>query len=182
MRQAPGPLPAPFPPKKQVADTLKPLADGTHNIMTIGFHMVIQHKAPPLIGISLGPWDASLTALKEQRQCVLTVPSVEMAEVVVDIGNCSKDDEDLKETSKWDRFGLDALPAEKVKAPLVGGAHAIANIECVVKDTKMVASCGMWVLKPVKAWINPNMKPGEGGRCSIIAGMARLWLMERSWI
>jgi flavin reductase (DIM6/NTAB) family NADH-FMN oxidoreductase RutF len=132
--------------------------------MTIGFHMVIQHKAPPLIGISLGPWDASFTALKEQRQCVLTVPSVEIAEVVVDIGNCSKNDEDLKETSKWDRFGLDALPAEKVKAPLVGGAHVIANIECVVKDTKMVASYGMWVLEPVKAWINPNMKPGEGGK------------------
>jgi flavin reductase (DIM6/NTAB) family NADH-FMN oxidoreductase RutF len=112
----------------------------------------------------LGPWDASFTALKEQRLCVLAVPSVEMAELVLDIGNCSKNDEDLKESTKWDRFGLDALPAERVKALLVGGAHIIANIECVVKDTKMVASYGMWVLKLVKAWINPNMKPGEGVR------------------
>ena len=143
---------------------MKSLPDGTHNIITIGFHMVIQHKAPPLIGIALGPWDASFTALKEQRQCVLAVRSVEMAELVLDIGNCSKNDEDLKKSSKWDRFGLDALPAEKVNAPLVGGAHVITNIECVVKDTKMVASYGMWVIKLVKAWINPNMKPGEGGR------------------
>ncbi|KAI9730891.1 MAG: hypothetical protein M1834_005609 [Cirrosporium novae-zelandiae] len=138
------------------------LADSTHNVMTIGFHMVIQHESPPLIGISLGPWDASFAALKKQRECVLAVPSVEMAGVVVDVGNCSADDDD--ETSKWERFGLDALPAGRVKAPLVGGPHVIANIECVVEDTKMVSKYSMWVLKPVKAWINPDKIPGEGGK------------------
>jgi hypothetical protein len=44
---------APLPPKEQVANSLKSLPEGTHNIITIGFHMVIQHKAPPLIGIAL---------------------------------------------------------------------------------------------------------------------------------
>ena len=136
------------------------LADLTHNVMTIGFHMVMQHESPPLIGISLGPWDASFATLKEQRECVLAVPSVEMAEVVVDVGNCSTDEQ----TSKWDRFGLDALPAGKVKAPLVGGSNVIANIECVVEDTKMVSKYSVWVLKPVKAWINPNKMPGERGK------------------
>jgi len=138
------------------------LNDSTHNIMTIGFHMVMQHESPPLIGICLGPWDASFAALKKQRECVLVVPSVKMVNVVVDIGNCSADDTD--ETSKWKRFGLDALPAARVKAPLVGGSHVIANIECVVEDTKMVSKYSMWVLKPVKAWINPDRKPGEGGK------------------
>ncbi|RFU32540.1 hypothetical protein B7463_g3793, partial [Scytalidium lignicola] len=138
------------------------LADSTHNVMTIGFHMVMQHESPPLTGISLGPWDASFAALKKQRECVLAVPSVEMADVVVDIGNCSADDDDEK--SKWERFKLDAVAAAKVKAPLVGGPHVIANIECVVEDTKMVSKYSMWVLKPVKAWINPMKKPGEGGK------------------
>ncbi|KKY25726.1 putative flavin reductase [Phaeomoniella chlamydospora] len=139
------------------------LEDSTHNVMTIGFHMVLQHE-PALIGISLGPWDASFVALKRQRECVLAVPSVEMADVVVDVGNCSAADED--ETSKWVRFGLDALPAESVKAPLVGGSHVIANIECVVEDMKMVRKYSMWVLKPIKAWINPDKIPGaeEGGK------------------
>ncbi|KAI1763661.1 hypothetical protein GGR53DRAFT_361914 [Hypoxylon sp. FL1150] len=147
------------------------LADGTHNVMTIGFHMVMQHESPPLIGICLGPWDASFAALKKQRECVLAVPSVEMAPVVVDVGNCSADDGDNDnedgdddEASKWQRFGLEAVPAAKVKAPLVGGSDVIANIECVVEDTKMVSKYSMWVLKPVKAWINPNKKPGEGGK------------------
>ncbi|KAI1102283.1 hypothetical protein F4804DRAFT_269896 [Jackrogersella minutella] len=141
------------------------LADSTHNVMTIGFHMVIQHESPPLIGISLGPWDASFAALKKQRECVLAVPSVEMAGVVVDIGNCSADDDEVQEAGgKWQRFGLEALPAAKVKAPLVGGTDVIANIECVVEDTKMVSKYSMWVLKPVRAWVNPNKKPGEGGK------------------
>jgi hypothetical protein len=104
-----------------------------------------------------------------------------MAEVVVDIGNCSKDDEELKESSKWDRFGLEAMPAGKVKAPLVGGEHVIANIECVVEDAKLVSKYGMWVLKPVKAWIN-SKKPGEGGKCSIIVAMGHSLLMGRFWI
>ncbi|KAI9826722.1 MAG: hypothetical protein M1819_007267 [Sarea resinae] len=139
------------------------LADSTHNVMTIGFHMVMQHESPPLIGISLGPWDASFAFLKKQRECVLSVPSVEMAGVVVDVGNCSVADDD-DEPSKWKRFGLDALPATRVKAPLVGGPHVIANIECVVEDTRMVSKYSMWVLKPVKAWINTKKMPGLGGK------------------
>jgi len=117
--------------------------------------MVLQHS-PPLLGISLGPWDASFAALKMQKECVLAVPSVKMIETVVDIGNCSGD-----EVNKWEKFGIDAVQAAKAKAPLVGGNDVIANIECVVEDTKMVSKYSMWVLKPVKAWINPEEKASE---------------------
>jgi flavin reductase (DIM6/NTAB) family NADH-FMN oxidoreductase RutF len=55
---------------------------------------------------------------QETAECVLAVPSVEMAEDVVDIGNCSKNDEDLKESSKWEQFGLEALPDGKVSRHL----------------------------------------------------------------
>ncbi|KAJ5584313.1 uncharacterized protein N7459_004113 [Penicillium hispanicum] len=129
------------------------LAQSTHNVMTIGFHMMMQHSAPCLIGITLGPWDASFDTLREQRECVLAVPSVEIAEQVVDIGNCSSSD---SEVNKWERFGLEALPASRVQAPLVGGPHVIANIECVVEDTTMVDKYSMWVLRAVRSWINPR--------------------------
>lgn len=138
------------------------LADSTHNVMTIGFHMVMQHESPPLIGISLGPWDASFAALKKLRECVLAIPSVEMASVAVDVGNCSAQDDGA--ISKWERFELNAVPAGKVKAPLVGGPHVIANIECMVEDTKMVSKYSMWVLRPVTAWISTDKVPGEGGK------------------
>lgn len=143
------------------------LAEGTHNIMTMGFHMVLQHESPPLLGISLGPWDASFAALQAHKQCVLAVPDAAMAGVVVDIGNCSADDEDIAAAAaggKWARFGLEAVAARRVKAPLVGGPDVIANIECVVEDARMVSRYNMWVLKPVKAWLNPARRPGEGGK------------------
>ncbi|KAJ9206822.1 hypothetical protein DTO021D3_1558 [Paecilomyces variotii] len=136
------------------------LKDGSHNIMTIGFHMMIQHSGPALIGACIGPWDASYSLLKHNKECVLAIPSVDMAETVVDIGNCSGE-----EVDKWARFGLEALRASKVKAPLVGNASVIANVECVVEDTKLVGAYNLWVLRAVKAWGNPDEKKGrEGGK------------------
>ena len=136
------------------------LADGTHNVMTVGFHMMMQHEAPPLIGVCIGPWDASYTVLKAHKECVLAVPAVEMAEVVVDVGNCSAADDGV---DKWTRFGLPPLAASKVKAPLVGGQDVLANVECVVEDTRMVSKYHMWVLRPVKAWVNED-KVSKGGK------------------
>lgn len=134
------------------------LKDGTHNVMTIGFHMMIQHSGPALIGACIGPWDASYSILKKNKECVLAIPSVEMAETVADIGNCSGE-----EVDKWSKFGLDALPASKVKAPLVGNDTVIANVECVVEDTKLVGAYNLWVLRAVKAWSNPDVKKGRDG-------------------
>lgn len=134
------------------------LQEATHNVMTIGFHMMMQHESPPLIGITLGPWNASFTQLRKHRACVLAVPSVEMASTVVDIGNCSA--ADGEGPSKWERFALEPRPADQIEAPLVAGPHIMANVECVVEDSAMVRKYGMWVLRPVKAWT----KNGDGGQ------------------
>ena len=52
---------------------------GRRNIMTMGFHMVIQHD-PPLVGCIIGPWDHSHAALKRTRECVIAIPTVDLAE------------------------------------------------------------------------------------------------------
>jgi hypothetical protein len=85
-----------------------------------------------------------------------------MAGVVVDIGNCSANDDHF--TSKRKQFEVEARPVEDIKTPLVGASHIIANIKCIVEDTKMVSKFSAWVLKPVKAWVNPLEMPGERGR------------------
>lgn len=141
------------------------LAHGDHNVMTIGFHMMMQHEAPPLIGVCIGPWDASYGSLMKYKQCVLAVPSVDMAEATVDIGNCSAAAESAGEghVDKWTRFALGALKAQKVKAPLVGNKDVLANIECVVEDTRMVSPYSMWVLRAVKAWVNQD-KVDQGAK------------------
>lgn len=125
--------------------------DGTKNVMTIGFHMVVQHEQPPLLAVIVGPWDHSFKALRATKQCVIAIPVVEMANTVVDLGNCSG-----TELDKFEKFGLTAFEGSEVEAPLI--EQCKANIECTVADTKMVSKYNMWILEPVKAWVTPRLK------------------------
>ncbi|WP_158808524.1 flavin reductase family protein [Beijerinckia sp. L45] len=114
---------------------------GRANIMTMGFHMVVRH-APPLIGVVIGPWDHSHAALVETRECVICVPTVDLARKVVDIGNCSGDDVD-----KFERFGLTPEPAAMVQAPHI--RECLANIECRIADDRMASDYDLFLLEPV---------------------------------
>lgn len=124
--------------------------NGKPNVMTMGFHMMIQHD-PPLIGCIIGPWDHSLTALRATGECVIAIPTVELAEKVVDIGNCSGDTID-----KFDRFGLTPQRARDVAAPLI--KDCLANIECKVADTSFSSRYNLFVLEAVRIWIDTGRK------------------------
>ncbi len=123
---------------------------GKPNVMTMGFHMMIQHD-PPLIGAVIGPWDYSYKALKSTRECVIGIPGADLAEKVVDIGNCSGEDID-----KFKKFRLTSRPSQDVGAPLIEAC--IANIECKVVDTRMVSRYNLFILEAVRAWVNPGRK------------------------
>jgi flavin reductase (DIM6/NTAB) family NADH-FMN oxidoreductase RutF len=120
------------------------------NIMTMGFHMVMQH-APPLIGCIVGPWDYSYKALKETGECVIAVPTVDLARKVVEIGNCSG-----AETDKFARFKLTPKKASKVGAPLIG--ECLANIECRVADESLAGKYSFFVLEAVAISIDRARK------------------------
>ncbi|MFJ9036712.1 flavin reductase family protein [Streptomyces sp. NPDC102406] len=121
---------------------------GVPNVMTNGFNMMVRH-APPVIACTVGPWDHSYTALVETGECVISVPTSELAATVVDIGNCSGADID-----KFERFALTAVHGEVVRAPLI--AECFANIECRVADTSLVGSHHLFLLQPVAAWTDPS--------------------------
>jgi flavin reductase (DIM6/NTAB) family NADH-FMN oxidoreductase RutF len=123
---------------------------GRPNVMTMGFHMMVQHE-PPLLGAVIGPWDYSFKALKATRECVIAIPGADLAEKVVEIGNCSGED-----INKFDKFNLSGKPAQDVRAPLI--KQCIANIECNVVDTRMVNRYNLFILQAVKAWVNPARK------------------------
>ncbi len=76
-------------------------------------------ESGPIVLVSTRPWDYSHRALIETGECVLAVPTVDLAETVVDIGNCSGEAID-----KFARFGPTPVPAQTVGAPLVGSAMA----------------------------------------------------------
>ncbi|OPY70671.1 MAG: Flavin reductase like domain protein [Syntrophorhabdaceae bacterium PtaU1.Bin034] len=98
------------------------------NVMAMSWHMVMDFT--PQIGCIIGPWDYSFSALRTTKECVIAIPTVDMAGKVVDIGNCSGQDVD-----KFKAFKLTALPAENVKAPLI--AECLAHIECRVVDESL---------------------------------------------
>lgn len=124
--------------------------DGTANVMTCGFHMVVQHELP-IFAFVVGPWDHTFDTLRSTKECVIAVPPAELANTVVDIGNCSGADVD-----KFEKFDLTISSGNEVAAPLVN--ECIANIECRVTETRLVTKYNMFLLEAVQAWSNPELK------------------------
>jgi flavin reductase (DIM6/NTAB) family NADH-FMN oxidoreductase RutF len=123
---------------------------GRANIMTMSWHMMMDFE-PPLIGCIIGPWDYSFTALGATGECVIAIPTVDLASKVVEIGNCSGQDVD-----KFDAFKLTPVPAKEVAAPLV--AECLANLECRVADTSLVSKYNLFILEAVRVWTDPERK------------------------
>ena len=103
---------------------------------------------PPLVGCVISGRNYSFDALVATRECVLNIPSVELAKQVVGVGNCSG-----SKVDKFKKFKLTAMPASQVTPPLI--AECFANLECKVVDTRMVNKYNFFVLEVVKAWIDP---------------------------
>lgn len=123
---------------------------GKANIMTQSWHTMMEFE-PPLVGCVIGGQSYSFEALVKTRECVLNIPSVELAKQVVGVGNCSGEKVD-----KFRKFKLTPEPASLVAPPLI--AECYANLECRVVDSRMVNKYSFFVLEVVKAWIDPAMK------------------------
>ena len=95
---------------------------GATNIMTMGWHMVMEFE-PSLIGCYIWDENHSFEMLRRSKECVINIPTEDIAAKVVGIGNSSGRDID-----KFKKFRLTAAPGKKVKAPLI--AECYANFEC----------------------------------------------------
>jgi flavin reductase (DIM6/NTAB) family NADH-FMN oxidoreductase RutF len=123
---------------------------GHANVMTMSWHMMVEFE-PPLVACVVSSADYSYAALLAERECVIAIPAVGMAPVVVKVGNSSG-----RTIDKFKKLGLTPLPAALVSPPLV--AECFANLECRVVDTSLVDKYNIFVLEVVKAWIDPAQK------------------------
>ena len=123
---------------------------GRPNVMPMSWHTMLEFE-PPLVGIVISNRNYSFGLLKAARECVINIPTVEIAEQVVACGNTSGADVD-----KFSAFGLTPRPASLVGAPLIEECYA--NLECRMADTRMVARYCLFVVEVVKAWIDPAVK------------------------
>lgn len=116
------------------------------NIMAMSWHTMLEFE-PPLVGCVIGDRSHSFALLTASNECVINIPTVEIAEKVVGCGNTSGLD-----TDKFAAFGLTPKPASKVAAPLI--AECYANLECRVADPSMVERYGFFILEVLKAWVD----------------------------
>jgi flavin reductase (DIM6/NTAB) family NADH-FMN oxidoreductase RutF len=117
------------------------------NIMTISWTMVLDFT--PVFAITTGEWNYSFTALRKTKECVISIPTVDMLDKVVGIGTCSGAD-----TDKFAKFKLTPVKGRIVKAPLI--KECLANIECKVAD--IVRKHNIVVLEGVAAYFDTSRR------------------------
>lgn len=116
---------------------------GKANIMTMGWHTVLEFE-PSLVGCMITSANHSYEMIRKSKECVINIPTVEMAKTVVGIGNCTG-----AEVNKFDEFGVTAVEAETVGAPLI--AECFANLECRLHDKRMLKDYNFFIFEVVKA-------------------------------
>jgi flavin reductase (DIM6/NTAB) family NADH-FMN oxidoreductase RutF len=118
-----------------------------NNVMTISWTMVLDFT--PTFAITTGEWNYSFAALRKTKECVISIPTVDMLNKVIEIGTCSGAD-----TDKFEKFKLTPVKGREVKAPLI--KECLANIECNVVD--IVKKHNIVVLDAVVAYFDSSRK------------------------
>ena len=145
-------------PKSEVYRLLEPgpvvllttIRAGRANAMPMSWHLMMEFE-PPLVGCVVSDRNYSFASLKASRECVINIPTVELAKTVVACGNTSG-----RRVDKFKKFGLTPMVAECVKAPLI--AECYASLECKVRDTKLVTQYNFFVLEVIQAWVDSAQK------------------------
>ena len=123
---------------------------GKSNIMTLGWHSILAF-APSLVGCMISSGNHSFEMIRQSGECVVNLPTVELADVVSKIGNCTGTAVD-----KFAEFGLTASPAERVSAPLID--ECFASFECKLYDDAMVPNYNYFIFEIVKAHVAEGME------------------------
>ena len=121
---------------------------GRANVMTMSWHTMMEFE-PPLVGCIVSNRNFSFDALRRTKECVISIPTAELARKVVACGNASG-----RKIDKFAAFGLTPAPASRVAPPLVDECYA--GLECKVADARLAEKYNFFILRVVKAWIDPS--------------------------
>ena len=123
---------------------------------------------PPLVGCVISDRNYTFDIIEKTKQCVINIPTLEIAKKAVACGNVSGAKED-----KFAKFGLTPAKASRVKAPLIKECYA--SLECDLADARMAGEYNLFIFKVVKAWVdtgvkNPKTLHHRGGEAFMVAG------------
>lgn len=111
------------------------------SIMTTEWYTMLEFE-PPMVGCVISSRNYTFDLLTASRECVINIPTIDLAEKVVGVGNSSG-----REVDKFKVFGLTELAAE-----------CYANLECKVVDDTMVEKYNLFVLEVCQAWTDPTRR------------------------
>ena len=100
------------------------------------------------------PRAVRLLHLGRESQLRDDIPTTDLVNEAVGIGNCSGDKID-----KFKKFRLTPVPAAKVSAPLIKECYA--NFECKLADGNLISQYGLFIWEVVKAHVAVSPKYPE---------------------
>jgi flavin reductase (DIM6/NTAB) family NADH-FMN oxidoreductase RutF len=121
---------------------------GEQNIMTMGWHMMLGYDH---VGCYIWDQNHSRELVRKSKECVVNVPTFDLIDAVIGIGNNHG-----LEIDKFETFGLTAAKAKKVGAPLI--AECYANFECRLVDDSQVDRYSLFIFECVKAHVATSPK------------------------
>lgn len=122
---------------------------GRANVMTMSWHTMMDFE-PPLIGCVISSRNHTFEMLMRSRECVINIPTADLAKEVAGCGNTSG-----RSVDKFERFRLTTAPGKCVRAPLISECYA--NLECKLVDTRLVGQYNFFVLEVLKAHIDRSV-------------------------
>ncbi len=114
---------------------------GRNNVMTLGWHTIMEFS-PSRVGCYIWSENHSFDMIRKSRECVINIPTADMVDTVIGVGNTSGATID-----KFSQFELTPLPATRVDAPLIKECYA--NIECRVVE--ILNKYSFFILEALKA-------------------------------
>jgi flavin reductase (DIM6/NTAB) family NADH-FMN oxidoreductase RutF len=120
------------------------------NIMTMGWHTMLEFS-PARLGCYIWDGNYSFEMIRNSKECVINIPTVDLVDKVVEIGNSSGNKID-----KFEKFSLTPENAKKVGAPLIKECYA--NFECRLADARMIRTYSFFVWDVVKAHVASSPK------------------------
>jgi flavin reductase (DIM6/NTAB) family NADH-FMN oxidoreductase RutF len=128
--------------------------EGKPNIITLAWAMPTSIN-PPLVAISLRPTRHSYKLIKETKEFVVNIPTIDIVNATLFCGRKSG-----KSHDKFKEAKLTPVPAKKVKSPII--KECVAHLECRLHSQHKTGDHTVLVGRIIQAYAKkkkPSQKP-----------------------
>ncbi|SHL40000.1 NADH-FMN oxidoreductase RutF, flavin reductase (DIM6/NTAB) family [Chitinophaga jiangningensis] len=116
------------------------------NIMSMGWYTIMEF-VPSLVGCMITGANHSYELIRKSKECVINIPTANMLETIVGIGNTTGGKLD-----KFRKFGLTPEAGKTVSAPIVRECYA--HFECHLYDAQMLDTYNFFIFEIRRALVS----------------------------